>query len=172
MPAGQETASAPPGFISFCNRFPEQCDASPSDPQTIHLTLAVQHLLESVSGSVNRAIAQEDDIRHYGIPEYWDIPTDGFGNSKHFALMKRKQLIAQGLPERALRLAILVAPHEGRHVVLTVATDKGDFVLDNRTSEVRPWTDISGTWIERQDADGGLGWVTLSPEDVPAAAVR
>jgi hypothetical protein len=122
-----------------------------------------------VTSTVNRAIGPEDDLPHYGVAEYWDLPADGYGNCKDYALVKRNQLIARGLPERALRLAIVVVPSGGRHVVLTVATDKGDFVLDNLNNEVKPWTDVSYRWLERQDPAGGLGWVTFSPDLVAAA---
>ncbi len=169
MPMGLATEAAPAGFISFCSRYPGQCAGSASDPQKIHLDLAVQSVLKSVTRSVNSTIGPEDDLRHYGVAEYWDLPADGYGNCKDYALVKRKQLIAAGLPERALRLAIVVVPREGRHVVLTVATDKGDFVLDNLNDEVKPWTEVGYRWLERQDVDGGLGWVTFSPDLVAAA---
>jgi predicted transglutaminase-like cysteine proteinase len=172
MPMGLPTEAAPAGFISFCSRYPGQCGGAPNDPQKIHLDLAVQTVLKSVTRSVNSAIGPEDDLRHYGVAEYWDLPADGYGNCKDYALVKRKELIAAGLPERALRLAIVVVPREGRHVVLTVATDKGDFVLDNLNDDVRPWTDVSYRWLERQDTDGGLGWVTFSPDLVAAATTN
>ncbi len=169
MPMGLPTEAAPAGFISFCSRYPGQCGGTPSDPPKIHLDLAVQTLLKSVTRSVNSTIGPEDDLRHYGVAEYWDLPADGYGNCKDYALVKRKELIAAGLPERALRLAVVVVPREGRHVILTVATDRGDFVLDNLNDEIKPWTEVSYRWLERQDTDGGLGWVTFSPDLVAAA---
>ncbi len=46
--------------------------------------------------------------------------------------------------------------------MLTVTTDRGDFVLDNLNDAVKPWTDVEYQWIERQDNEGGYGWVNLS----------
>jgi predicted transglutaminase-like cysteine proteinase len=161
MPAGSATDVAPPGFISFCSRFVDQCVNSANNAPRVHLNLAAQTLLKAVTRSVNRAIWPETDERHYGRGEYWDIPTDGYGNCKDYALTKRAKLIEAGLPERALRLAIAITPRENRHVVLTVSTDHGDLVLDNLNDDVKPWTEIAYQWIERQDNSGGLGWETF-----------
>ena len=161
MPAGDQTDIAPPGFISFCSRFLDQCVNSANNAARVHLDMPTQTLLKTVTRSVNRAIWPESDERHYGRGEYWDIPTDGYGNCKDYALTKRQKLIEAGLPERALRLAIVVTPRENRHVVLTVSTDHGDLVLDNLNDDVKPWVDIPYQWVERQDNSGGLGWETF-----------
>jgi predicted transglutaminase-like cysteine proteinase len=161
MPDGTPTDSAPAGFISFCSRFMDQCAGS-SNAQTIHLDLSTQALLAGVNRKINRAIVPESDEAHYGIAEYWNIPTDGYGNCHDYALAKRKSLIDAGFPERALRVAIVVTPREERHAVLTVATDRGDLVLDNLTDVIKPWTDVHYDWIERQDDGGELGWVSFA----------
>lgn len=91
----------------------------------------------------------------------WEIPTDGYGNSKSFALLKRSELILAGMSARALRIAIANTNYEKRHVVLTVATDHGDLVLDNLSDDVKTWADLDYDWIERQDDKGEMGWVTF-----------
>lgn len=163
MPAGTPTDSAPPGFISFCMRFVDQCATSQNNSPAVHLDLGTQAMLDTVNRSVNRAIWPESDERHYGVAEYWDIPKDGYGNCHDYALTKRKELIDAGLPERALRVAIVVTPRENRHAVLTVTTDRGDLVLDNLNDSVKPWTAVDYQWLQRQDSEGGFGWVNLSP---------
>jgi predicted transglutaminase-like cysteine proteinase len=170
MPVGTSTDVAPPGFISFCSRFMDQCVNSANNTPRVHLDMTTQTLLKTVTRSVNRAIWPEEDERHYGRGEYWDIPTDGYGNCKDYALTKRQKLIQAGLPERALRLAIVITPRENRHVVLTVTTDHGDLVLDNLNDDVKPWTEIAYQWIERQDNSGGLGWETY-PQGVALTEV-
>jgi predicted transglutaminase-like cysteine proteinase len=162
MPSGAPTDSAPPGFISFCNRFMDQCVASQNNAPVVHLDLGTQAVLDTVNRSVNRSIWPESDERHYGVAEYWDIPKDGYGNCHDYALTKRKQLIDAGLPERALRIAIVITPRQNRHAVLTVTTDRGDLVLDNLSDTLKPWRDVDYQWIERQDSEGGFGWVNLS----------
>jgi predicted transglutaminase-like cysteine proteinase len=162
MPTGTPTDAAPAGFISFCSRFMDQCVTSQNNAPVVHLDLGTQAVLDNVNRSVNRAIWPESDERHFGVAEYWDIPKDGYGNCHDYALTKRQELIDAGLPERALRIAIVITPRENRHAVLTVTTDRGDFVLDNLNNTVKPWTDVDYQWVERQDNEGGFGWVNLS----------
>src|SRR5260370_33924418 len=90
------------------------------------------------------------------------MPTDGYGNCKDSSLTKRQKLIEAGLPERALRIAIVVTRRENRHVVLTVSTDHGDVVLDTVNDDVKPWTEIAYQLIERQDNSGGRGCVRIA----------
>ena len=172
MPEGTPTESAPPGFVSFCYRFADQCAASPNDATVVHLDVASQAILNRVNYSVNRAIVPEDDQRHYGRAEYWDIPADGFGNDKDYALTKRRDLINAGLSERALRIAIVITRQNARHSVLTVVTDRGDIVLDNLTDEIKPWDQAGYQWIARQDSGGELGWVTLAGGTRDFALIR
>ncbi|MGA7676564.1 MAG: transglutaminase-like cysteine peptidase [Rhizomicrobium sp.] len=162
-------AAVPPGFISFCIRFPDQCQAPQGAPATITLTSDAWRKLEQVNSAVNASIWPEDDQSHYGRAEYWTIPTDGYGNCHDYALTKRKQLIDAGFPEPALRIAIVITPREERHAVLTVATDKGDYVLDNLNGDVVAWNATGYTWIERQDPTRPLGWVSLQPSMIVAA---
>lgn len=158
----------PPGFISFCARFPDQCDANPTSPTELHLTQDGWRVLQRINTSVNEAIWPEDDERHYGRAEYWTIPTDGFGDCDDYALTKRKQLTDAAIPERALRIAIVWSPHSGRHAVLVVATDKGDFVLDNLTDAILEREKTGYNWIEQQDAQDPRAWIRLAPEtDIP-----
>jgi len=140
----------------------DQCVTSQNNAPVAHLDLGTQAVLDTINRSVNRSIWPESDERHYGVAEYWDIPKDGYGNCHDYALTKRKELIDAGLPERALRVAIVITPRENRHAVLTVTTDRGDFVLDNLNDTVKPWKDVDYQWIERQDNEGGFGWVNLS----------
>ena len=156
------SAVAPPaGFISFCLRNPDQCAASTEQPKVVHLDAKTWDTLNFVNAEVNRTIRVEDDMRHYGRAEYWTIATDGYGDCDDFALTKRKELIDAGLPERALRIAVVRTWDNIGHAVLTVATDQGDYVLDNLNRDIVPWHEARYTWISRQDAENPMGWVSL-----------
>jgi predicted transglutaminase-like cysteine proteinase len=169
MPAGQEVAS-PGGYVSFCLRFADQCKTDATGPQTVALLPAVWAQLRTVNGQVNDSIWPEDDVRHYGRNEFWTIPTDGYGDCEDYALTKRKALLAMGLPEGALRVAVVYSVASGRHAVLTVATDKGDYVLDNMVTDVRPWNETDYVWIERQDSTKPSGWASLNRSPTLLAA--
>ena len=167
MPPGKRTDEAPPGFISFCNRYPYQCYFG-TEATSIHLDLQSEVELERVDRSVNHSLSPEDDRRHYDIAEYWTIPADGYGSCHDYALTKRWELMQAGYPGGALRIAIVETPETVRHAILTVVTDDGDFVLDNLNDEVKPWRATPYRWLERQDGGGGLGWVSFTPSDMNA----
>ena len=134
------------------------------------MTQDVWKTLAKVNDDVNDAIWPEDDERHYGRAEYWTIPTDGYGDCEDYALTKRKQLMALGLSGAALRIAVVVTPDATRHAVLTVVTDKGDYVLDNLNNDVKPWESTGFQWVERQDPANAFAWVSLRPADRMLAA--
>jgi predicted transglutaminase-like cysteine proteinase len=140
-------ADAPLGYYSFCVRFPDQCpaDTKPAPPVE---AAAVWPLLTRVNAQVNAAIAPELDADHYGIAEYWTIPTDGVGDCKSYTLTKRKVLHDVGIPFSDLRVAVVKLWDDELHAVLVVSTDRGDYVLDNLRPDVRPWTDAGYSWIE------------------------
>lgn len=153
--------AAPNGFISFCIRNPGQCVAPADQAQTVQLDQHLWQMLVDVNEKVNREVTNEDDKTHFGRAEYWTIATDGYGDCEDFALTKRKQLIDAGLPEKALRVAIVKTWRGELHAVLTVATDHGDYVLDSRTWDILPWDRAEYVWISRQDANDPMGWVSL-----------
>jgi predicted transglutaminase-like cysteine proteinase len=153
--------AAPVGFYSFCIRFPDQCEAPTDQPETVVLDEHVWKMLEAANERVNREIKFEDDKEHYGRPEFWTIPTDGYGDCEDYALAKRKALIDAGLPVKALRVAVVRTWRGEGHAVLTVSTDHGDYVLDNREWEILPWTKAKYIWISRQDAENPMAWVAL-----------
>jgi predicted transglutaminase-like cysteine proteinase len=159
--------SPPAGFISFCIRFPDQC-ASEGATEVV-LTDERWRVLERINTDVNWAIRPEDDQTHYGRPEYWTIPSDGFGDCEDYALTKRRALLEAGFPLRALRIAIVNSAQSGRHAVLTVISDRGAFVLDNLTDAIRERHQTAYLWIEQQDANNPHAWVSLDTGgDIPS----
>lgn len=161
MPQGLLEQDPPPGFVSFCMRFKDQCSSDASEPASVQLNQQTWSQLKAVNTSVNDAIWPEDDERHYGRGEFWTIPTDGYGDCEDYALTKRKLLAGIGIPMRALRIAEVMTRRNNLHAVLTVATNEGDYVLDNETDEILSWDKTGYHWIERQDAKADWGWVAL-----------
>lgn len=162
MPQGLPERDPPPGFVSFCMRFGDQCSSPTSEPAVLQLNPQTWSELAAVNSSVNAAIWPEDDKRHYGSGEFWTIPTDGYGDCEDYALTKRKLLANAGIPKRALRMAVVVTQRNNRHAVLTVATDQGDYVLDNESDDIQPWYKTGYNWISRQDTKNDWGWVALN----------
>ncbi len=61
-------------------------------------------------------------------------------------LLKRRTLIEHGYPESTLLITVVRDENNEGHAVLTVRTDQGDFVLDNKRREVMRWADTPYTY--------------------------
>ena len=162
MPNGQ-AALPPPGYISFCLRFADQCTSNTAPVEPV-AAAQVWPLLNQVNMAVNAAIKPEDDLTHYGRPEYWTIPSDGYGDCEDYALTKRQQLAKAGIPLGDLNIAIVKLWDGERHAVLTVSTELGDYVLDNLNDEVRPWNKDDYVWIERMSPASRSQWASLGAD--------
>ena len=72
------------------------------------------------------------DMDHWGVVERWNYPDDGYGDCEDYALLKRRMLIEAGWPREALLMTVVRDKRGDGHAVLTVKTDKGEFILDNQ----------------------------------------
>lgn len=147
----------PIGYKDFCARQPEDCGARRSHTDRIALTPREWRLLVDVNTEINRKIVAATDQDIFGTPEYWTVPTTT-GDCEDFAMAKQLALIARGVPDAALSIATAMDPGLGLHAVLMVRTDRGDFVLDNKTSEIHSWDATPYQWISRQSAAHALQW--------------
>jgi predicted transglutaminase-like cysteine proteinase len=160
-PVGGET-SIPYGWVDFCNRHADECAFGKLTPVDVHLTRQAWGILEDVNAMANGAIEPVSNLDHWGTTlDHWDYPVDGKGDCKIYALFKRKLLIERGFPRQALLMTIVRDLDGEGHAVLTVKTDRGDFVLDNLADEVRPWTATGYTFFKRQAQDDPNVWLSL-----------
>jgi len=123
------------------------------------LTGAAWGQLVQVQTQINGRVGYRTDLDLYGLPELWAV-ADRAGDCEDYALAKRRALLDLGWPVEALRLAVCVDEQGGGHAVLTVDTDQGVYVLDNRARFVEPWAALPYRWIKRQAA-GGRDWVSI-----------
>lgn len=111
-------------------------------------------LLNQVNQAVNREVKKASDLDLYGQPEYWSLPrlVNGklYGDCEDYALEKRRQLMAVGVPESALSLAVAITARGESHAVLMISLKSGDWVLDNLTPWATPWEDLNYRWVQRQ----------------------
>jgi predicted transglutaminase-like cysteine proteinase len=147
-------------WSAFCNRLPSECQIDRSEPTAILLTLATWVAIVAVNGQVNATIKAQPDRLHWGVEDRWDYPTDGMGDCEDIQLLKRKLLVEQGLPRRALRMAVVFDEIKEGHAVLMVLTDRGEFILDNKRDAVLPWNQTGYTYVKREGSDGPA-WVSL-----------
>jgi predicted transglutaminase-like cysteine proteinase len=150
-----------PGWVEFCNRNPDECSVDLRQPETLPMTEDLAALLSAVNLSVNRALIPVTDHSHWGVVDLWSYPTDGLGDCEDYQLLKRRMLIDAGLPRRALRMTVVIDENGEGHAVLTVRTDRGDLILDNKSDEVLEWFRTNYRYIKRESAET-TGWVYLT----------
>lgn len=164
LPTGRQVVP-PTGFIGFCLRNVADCEGGVDNPSMVALTEDRRRELAEVNEAINRSVPQIEDEDNYGTREYWAYPNERGGDCEDIALAKRKALVERGWPADALLMTVVEEWRGGGHAVLTVVTDRGEFVLDNKTDVIRDVTDTSYSFIKRQSRERPYVWVSL---DQPA----
>ncbi|HXT07485.1 MAG TPA: transglutaminase-like cysteine peptidase [Roseiarcus sp.] len=154
--------SVPYGWVDFCGRRPEECDLGKLQPLDIRMTRATWSALNRINRRVNAAIEPMTNLAHWGtMLDHWDYPVDGKGDCKVYALYKRKLLVQAGFPRQALLMTIVKDLEGEGHAILTVKTDRGEFILDNLTDDIRPWNATGYTYLKRQAQYDPNVWLNL-----------
>jgi len=157
---GGET-SAPIGWAEFCVEYAPECDTAPSVPHDVVVSTRAWTELKRINIAVNTKIKPMTDMDHWGVVERWNYPDDGYGDCEDYALQKRKLLMQAGWPREALLMTV-VRDHNGNgHAVLTVKTDRGEYILDNQTSDILFWSDTGYRFVKRQSQTDPNVWVSL-----------
>jgi predicted transglutaminase-like cysteine proteinase len=156
-----DTSRAPIGWVDFCADNPKDCSAGPTQPRDIVMTQAAWKDLVRVNRWVNETIRPMTDQEHWGVIERWSYPTDGHGDCEDYVLLKRKMLIEAGWPREALLVTVVRDKKGDGHAVLTVKTDKGEFILDNQNESVLAWQDTGYRFVKRQSQADQNVWVAL-----------
>lgn len=163
-PIGSAT-SVPYGWVDFCGRRPEECTLGKQKPLDVRLTKATWAVLNRINKRVNSAIEPMTNLAHWGTTlDHWDYPVDGKGDCKVYALYKRKLLVDAGFPRQALLMTIVKDLEGEGHAILTVKTDRGEFVLDNLAEEIRPWDATGYEFLKRQAQDNVNVWLDMGGE--------
>jgi predicted transglutaminase-like cysteine proteinase len=159
--------SVPYGWADFCQRYAGECVEGPSVPQDIHLTHKAWAKIKSVNAFVNRAVVPVTDMEHWQVLDRWDYPYDGKGDCEDFALYKRRLLIEAGFPRQALLMSVVKDEQNEGHAVLTLKTDRGEFVLDNLGDAAKPWDQTSYRFVKRQSQTDENIWVQVGEPTPP-----
>jgi len=158
-------------WVTFCEGYPRECAVDRTEPASIALTPAVWSTILAVNARVNRSVRSVTDMDHRRVPDHWDLAEDGSGDCEDFQLLKRKLLAEAGLPRRAMRMTVVIDEKGEGHAVLTLVTDRGDFILDNKTSTVHGWRQTGYTFIKRESQDV-QAWVSLGRAASPATTAN
>lgn len=158
-------------WSKFCQRYPGECEIDPTEPALIQLTPETWRTIVAVNRRVNTRIKPMTDKEHWGVVDQWDFPDDGYGDCEDYQLLKRRMLVDDGLPRRALRMTVVIDELGEGHAVLMARTDRGDFVLDNKTNAVLPWAQTGYTFVKREGQDS-MAWVSLNGVASPVATAN
>ncbi|MDE2018201.1 MAG: transglutaminase-like cysteine peptidase [Hyphomicrobiales bacterium] len=168
-PAGART-SVPWGWVDYCRRYAGECDGAALPATRVALDGALRDALVKVDDEVNAAIDPVSAMDHWGVVNKWDLPLDGRGDCNSYVLMKRKLLLEAGLPRQALLATVVIDKQGEGHLVLTVATDRGDLVLDNLEPRILPWDETGYDFVKRQSQEDPNVWISVNARAVVAAA--
>jgi predicted transglutaminase-like cysteine proteinase len=162
---------APIGWTEFCIRYKGECNTHASEPRDVVLSPKAWTDLVRVNNYINDTVKPMTDLEHWGVVEQWDYPDDGYGDCEDYVLAKRRMLIKAGWPREALLITVVRDKQNEGHAVLTVKTDKGEYILDNEESGILLWSKTGYHFVKRQSQSDPNVWVELGEPHNPPMAV-
>jgi predicted transglutaminase-like cysteine proteinase len=149
--------TAPPkAFLAFCETYPVQCVRS-GEVETVALGDGSWNELTRVNRAVNRRISPKREAPGVDI---WRLGVTK-GDCDAYALEKRKELVDLGWPSAALTLTVVRIETGEAHLILTVRTDRGDFVLDNLRDAILAADEVGYQYLMRQSSVHPRLWVNI-----------
>jgi predicted transglutaminase-like cysteine proteinase len=163
-----EPTRAPIGWVEFCVEYKPDCATGPTAPRDVVLTAKAWTDLVKVNNWVNDNIQPITDLEHWGVVERWNYPDDGKGDCEDYVLLKRRMLMQAGWPREALLITVVRDKKGDGHAVLTVKTNRGEFILDNQESQILAWNKTGYKFVKRQSQSDPNTWVALGEPHAPA----
>ena len=153
--------SQPVGHYEFCKANPDECSIEVVLTEPVVLNEQAWGVINRINSYVNDIIKPMNDYDIYGRDEMWTYPVNS-GDCEDYVLLKRRFLIEKGVSPSNALITVVRKPDGEGHAVLTIKTDKGDYILDNLTDRVRNWNRTGYTFLKRQ-ADTLPGrWVSIT----------
>lgn len=155
-------AAPPYGFIQFCQAYKTECKGTGFRSTRYNASPNKLSELDAINRQVNTAVIPATDKEVYGVEEFWTFP-GAMGDCEDYVVLKRRLLMDRGWPAGALLITVVLDENGEGHAVLTVRTVQGDFVLDNKVSEVKMWTNTPYRYVMRQSYINPQIWMSLDP---------
>jgi predicted transglutaminase-like cysteine proteinase len=152
----------PTGFYVMCSTMPSACKLQRARnvgtaAGDIKLTTDTLGLIDRVNREVNGSMRPQAEAAGADV---WKIG-GSTGDCEDYALTKRAALLRKGFPSSSLLMTSVVTRRGELHAVLMVRTDRGDFVLDNLSPLVKPWSATGYRFTSMQSPDNPRMWVRL-----------
>ena len=123
-------------YVAFCGR-PEgtsECNFK-GKAERMKFDSETWNLLVEVNSLVNTKIRPATDMELYGVPDYWTYPVDA-GDCEDYVLLKKRYLTDKGIRADELLITVVLDENGDGHAVLSVTTEQGDYILDNRRADI------------------------------------
>jgi predicted transglutaminase-like cysteine proteinase len=159
----------PIGWMGFCIDYAPECETKPLEARDVVLTPRAWNDLGRINKWVNDSVWPITDMDHWGVVDRWNYPDDGYGDCEDYVLLKRKMLMQAGWPRQALLITVVRDLNGDGHAVLTVKSDKGEFILDNQNPEILLWSETGYHFVKRQSQSDPNNWIGLG-DPRPAVA--
>ena len=156
----------PVGHFEFCQQYPAECAQRANSTEPLALSREIWAELQMVNNSANSAIEPVTDLDLWGIPEKWSYPGKR-GDCEDYVLLKRRELMDNGVPAKDLLITVVRQSNGDGHAVLTVRTDRGDYVLDNLEAKILLWNKTQYRFLKRQSETDSGQWVSISDGRAP-----
>jgi predicted transglutaminase-like cysteine proteinase len=147
-------------WLDYCRRYSDDCTIDLSEPTQVKLTPHLLDEIRSINLLVNTTVVPETDLEHWGVMDHWDQAEDGYGDCEDYQLLKRALLVKAGVPRRALLMTVVLDAQGEGHALLMIRTNKGDYILDNLTDSVLPWSKTGYVFVKRE-SQYFVGWVRI-----------
>jgi len=153
--------SQPIGHHMYCKQYSSDCGIRSKNTAPTKLTRKRWDDLVEINTLSNTTVTPVTDMEAYNTEELWTYPTN-YGDCEDYVLMKRHMLMQRGWPASSLLITVVIQPNGEGHAVLTVRTDKADYILDNLSNKIMPWNKTPYTFVKRQSAKHSGRWSKIN----------
>lgn len=155
VPVG-EVIEGPHGARTLCRTHDWACRRGGAPLTEVQIAMA-----REVSLAVNRTVPQITDQEQYGRIEVWALPTARGGDCEDVVLLKKRALVARGLPADRLLIASVLDRQWNAHAILVLRTARGDLVLDSLTDRILGWRETGYLFVTMQHPDDPRRWAEV-----------
>ncbi len=141
--------SQPIGHYKYCKQYTSDCQIKTGNITAPELTRKRWSDMVEINSYSNNTIQPVTDMEGFGVEELWMYP-ESIGDCEDYVLLKRYMLMQRGWPASSLLITVVRQPNGDGHAVLTVRTDRADYVLDNLTGKIKQWNETEYTYLKRQ----------------------
>jgi predicted transglutaminase-like cysteine proteinase len=147
----------PIGHYEYCKANGADCSLRSANTGPVRLTKERLNEIVAINDHVNGSVTPVTDLDLYNVEEYWTFP-EKYGDCEDYVLLKRQMLMDRGWPASSLLVTVVRQRNGDGHAVLTVRTDRADYVLDNLEERVLPWNQTEYQFLKRQSAANSGRW--------------